>query len=180
MPIYPGERCQHIKMNGDRCGSPALRDQKFCYFHARCRPVKVDVSTSAAEPPAPFFLPVLEDVASIRLAITQVCEHLLHRRLDAKKAGVLLYAMQVASSNLDRPSKDKSQDNSGAPDGAPGVPARPEQCLRVPEGAPGVPPGRTTACRRRRERRASPPGRTNACRGGATTASAPLTPRGPD
>jgi hypothetical protein len=45
-------------------------------------------------PAAPFFLPVLEDAASIQLAITQVCEHLLHRRLDPKKAGVLLYAMQ--------------------------------------------------------------------------------------
>jgi hypothetical protein len=137
MPTYPGERCQHIKMNGDRCGSPALRDQKFCYFHDRCGPVQVDVSTSAAVPPAPFFLPVLEDAASIRLAITQVCEHLLHRRLDAKKAGVLLYAMQVASSNLDRPSEDKSQDKSQDKSGALGVPARPGECLRAPgEDAP--------------------------------------------
>jgi len=36
----------------------------------------------------------------------------LHRRLDAKKAGVLLYAMQVASSNLDRLSEHKSEDKS--------------------------------------------------------------------
>jgi hypothetical protein len=73
--------------------------------------VQVDVSTSATVPPAPFFLPVLEDAPSIRLAIAQICEHLLHRRLDAKKAGVLLYAMQVASSNLDRESKDKTEKN---------------------------------------------------------------------
>jgi hypothetical protein len=113
MPTYPVERCQHIKVNGDRCGSPALRDRKFCHFHDRCSPVQVDVSTSATVPPAPFFLPVLEDAPSIRLAIAQICEHLLHRRLDAKKAGVLLYAMQVASSNLDRPSKDRpSKDKS--------------------------------------------------------------------
>ena len=25
--------CRHIKLNGERCGSPALRDQAFCYFH---------------------------------------------------------------------------------------------------------------------------------------------------
>jgi len=101
-----------MKMNGSRCGSPALRDQKFCYFHERCGPVQVDVSTSAVVPAAPFFLPVLEDAASIQLAITQVCEHLLHRRLDAKKAGILLYAMQVASSNLGRLNEDKSQKKS--------------------------------------------------------------------
>ncbi len=112
MSTYPGERCQHIKMNGDRCGGSALRDQKFCRFHNSCCAVEVDVSTSATVPAAPFFLPVLEDAASIQLAITQVCEHLLHRRLDAKKAGVLLYAMQVASSNLDRLSEHKSEDKS--------------------------------------------------------------------
>jgi hypothetical protein len=112
MSIYPIALCQHIKMNGDRCGAPALRDQKFCRFHNCCGPVQVDVSTSATVPAAPFFLPVLEDAASIQLAITQVCEHLLHRRLDAKKAGILLYAMQVASSNLGRLNEDKSQQKS--------------------------------------------------------------------
>ena len=25
--------CRHIKTNGERCGSPALRDQTHCYFH---------------------------------------------------------------------------------------------------------------------------------------------------
>ncbi len=110
MPISLTERCQHIKVNGDRCGSPALRDQKFCYFHDRCSPVQVDVSTSALFPACPFFLPVLEDAASIQWGVAQVCEHLLHRRLDAKKAGVLLYAMQIASSNLGRLKEEKSQD----------------------------------------------------------------------
>jgi hypothetical protein len=26
-------RCQHIRMNGRRCGSPALRGENYCYFH---------------------------------------------------------------------------------------------------------------------------------------------------
>ena len=26
--------CQHVKIGGDRCGSPALRDEHYCYFHA--------------------------------------------------------------------------------------------------------------------------------------------------
>lgn len=112
MPIPPAEPCQHIKMNGERCGSPALRDQKFCYFHNRCSPVQIDVSTSAAFPACPFFLPVLEDAASVQWGVAQVCEHLLHRRLDTKKAGVLLYALQIASSNLARLKEDKSQDKT--------------------------------------------------------------------
>jgi hypothetical protein len=112
MSIHPIELCQHTKMSGDRCGAPALRDQKFCRFHNCCGPVEVDVSTSATVPPAPFFLPVLEDAASIQATITQVCKHLLHRRLDPKKAGILLYAMQVASSNLGRLNEDKSEDKN--------------------------------------------------------------------
>ena len=26
--------CRHIKLGGGRCGSPALRGQHYCYFHA--------------------------------------------------------------------------------------------------------------------------------------------------
>jgi hypothetical protein len=36
----------------------------------------------------------------------------LHRRLDPKKAGVLLYALQLASTNLSRRNKNKSQKKS--------------------------------------------------------------------
>ncbi len=140
MSSYPGERCQHVKLGGDRCGAPALRDQKFCRFHNCCRPAQVDVSTSAAEPAAPFLLPVLEDAASIQLAITQVCEHLLHRRLDAKKAGILLYAMQVASSNLSRLSQEKMKENPNeSPSDAPAS-SEPDR----------LPPGTIQACEQRR------------------------------
>jgi hypothetical protein len=109
MSTYPGERCQHIKISGSRCGAPALRDQQFCRFHEACFAITIDVSTSAAVPRAPFLLPALEDAASIQVAISQVCEHLLHRRLDPNKAGVLLYAMQVASSNLSRLAADRAE-----------------------------------------------------------------------
>jgi len=112
MSPYSLALCQHMKISGDRCGSPALRDQQFCRFHKCCRPATVDVSISAAVPPAPFLLPVLEDAPSIQLAITQVCEHLLEKRLDTKKAGILLYAMQVASSNLGRLNVNQSRDKS--------------------------------------------------------------------
>jgi len=56
-------------------------------------------------PSAPFFLPGLEDANSIQRALGKVYEHLLYRRLDPKKAGALLYALQLASTNLDRRQK---------------------------------------------------------------------------
>lgn len=38
MPTPPHantRQCTHIKVNGIRCGSPALKNEFFCYFHAR-------------------------------------------------------------------------------------------------------------------------------------------------
>ncbi len=140
MSIHTIELCQHMKMSGDRCAAPALRDQKFCRFHNCCRPAQVDVSTSATVPAAPFLLPVLEDAASIQLAITQVCEHLLHRRLDAKKAGILLYAMQVASSNLGRLSEEKTKENPNKSLSDASASSEPDR----------LPPGTIQACEQRR------------------------------
>jgi hypothetical protein len=167
MSTYPGERCQHIKMSGDRCGASAVRDQKFCRFHNCCSPTQVDVSTSASVPPAPFLLPVLEDAASIQLAITQVCEHLLHRRLDSKQAGVLLYAMQVASSNLGRLSEDKTEKSaekskennqrnsvepsSPAPAQSEAISTAQDDSGSISSGEPDrLPPGTIQACEQRR------------------------------
>ncbi|MFZ0797907.1 MAG: DUF5763 domain-containing protein [Terriglobales bacterium] len=110
MSTYPVPQCQHTKKDGSPCGSPALRNRQFCYYHDRQRPVLQDVNGSAKFPPAPFFLPLLEDANSIQRALGKVCDHLLHRRLDPKKAGVLLYALQQASTNLGR--RNKSQKKS--------------------------------------------------------------------
>jgi hypothetical protein len=30
--------CEHIKRDGKRCGSPALRRRRFCYFHNPLQP----------------------------------------------------------------------------------------------------------------------------------------------
>lgn len=46
------------------------------------------------------YLPAFEDSVSIQSAITDVCEMMLHRRIEPKEASVLLYAMQVASTNM--------------------------------------------------------------------------------
>jgi|SRR5580700_9792085 hypothetical protein len=33
-------RCQHIKVNGTQCGSPALRNRRLCFFHDRIRRIR--------------------------------------------------------------------------------------------------------------------------------------------
>jgi len=159
MSSFPGERCQHIKINGERCGAPALHERNFCRFHNCCRSAEFDISISAAEPAAFFYLPTLEDAASIQATITQVCEHLLHRRLDPKKAGVVLYGMQVALSNLDRLSKENTQhhtheSSSSVPAPPEAIPAAHDVSGPTPSDDPDRrPPGTIQACQQRPRRR---------------------------
>ena len=84
-------RCQHIKVNGVRCGSPALRRASYCYFHQRLRRPRLRPS-----------FPPLEDANAVQCAIMEVTRMLLDDQIEPKRAGLLLYALQTASINLKR------------------------------------------------------------------------------
>jgi hypothetical protein len=100
MASYPN-RCQHIKINGTQCGSPALRHNRFCFFHKRFQDERIQLSADRARRgTATFILPVLEDANSIQAALMQVMRLLISGQMDHKTASLLLYALQTASSNL--------------------------------------------------------------------------------
>ena len=102
MPGYPN-RCQHIKINGVQCGSPALRRHRFCFFHKRYHEESIRLATDKARrSPGTFTLPLLEDANSIQIALMEVMSLLLARQIDHKTASLLLYALQTASGNLSR------------------------------------------------------------------------------
>ena len=103
--LYPHSipRCQHIKVNGTQCGSPALRRNRLCYFHKSWQGASIALGANRARRNrAVFDLPLLEDANSIQLALMQVMRLILSGQLDGKTAGLLLYALQTASSNLSR------------------------------------------------------------------------------
>ena len=52
-------------------------------------------------------LPMLEDSASIQVAISQIVAAFLSSRIDARRTGLLLYALQIASQNIDRASSSE-------------------------------------------------------------------------
>ena len=100
MATYPN-RCQHIKVNGTQCGSPALRRNRFCFFHKRFQDERIKISADRARRgAATFVLPVLEDANSIQVALMQVMRLLISHQIEHKTASLLLYALQTASSNL--------------------------------------------------------------------------------
>jgi|GEM_PF-1934018 len=101
MSFYPNiRRCQHIKVNGTQCGSPALTRHKFCFFHQRWRESSIKLSAGRPRSTPNFQLPVLDDANSVQVALMQVVGMILSGELEAKRAGLLLYALQTASANL--------------------------------------------------------------------------------
>ena len=107
MPSYPN-RCQHLKVNGTQCGSPALRRNRFCYFHKRHHEERIQLnadrekSSRARRRAIAIDLPVFEDANSIQVSLMQITRLLISGNIDSKTAGLVLYALQTASSNLHR------------------------------------------------------------------------------
>src|SRR5215470_1388666 len=96
---YGDETCAMRKVNGDPCGGPALKGERFCHYHKMMGATPVHFDNQNI-PSTHVYLPPLGDAASIQAAISEVCELMLHRRIEPKEASALFYAMQVASQNL--------------------------------------------------------------------------------
>ena len=92
-------RCQHIKMNGTQCGSPALRSRRLCFFHDRIQRERTKIAKDMTAQHR-FDLPLLEDANSVQVALMKVMQMLGSGRMDHRTAGLMLYAPQTASVNL--------------------------------------------------------------------------------
>lgn len=99
MPSSPAPHCHHVRASGIRCGSFALRDKRYCYYHQRARPLIVRFSRQGRDPVL-LPLPLFEDAHSIQSTLHSVVYHFLDGTVGPKTAGLLFYAMQIASSNL--------------------------------------------------------------------------------
>jgi hypothetical protein len=99
MSLEDVPRCQHIKINGTQCGSPALRRRRHCFFHDRIRREQARIKAEASAQPT-FELPLLEDANCVQVALMKVIQMLASGRMDHKRAGLILYALQTASINL--------------------------------------------------------------------------------
>jgi hypothetical protein len=96
--------CGHILTNGELCNAIPLRDSNFCYWHHKARarrrrheriggPISMEANSG-------LDLPFLEDSNAIQVTIQEIMQAILDRRIDNKRAGLLLYSLQLASSNI--------------------------------------------------------------------------------
>ena len=91
--------CRHIKPNGLKCEAMALRGKAYCYFHMRLHERKTRPAPKSDEP---LKLPVLEDRTAIQMALAEILDAFASSRLDKGDASLYLYALQIASQNVDR------------------------------------------------------------------------------
>ena len=95
MAVHPHSRiCTHIKVNGTRCGSPALRQEIFCCFHQRMiRGVRM--------PPKSRLHPIalLENKESIQASLMEIVNALVRNHIDVPRARLILRALYVAVKN---------------------------------------------------------------------------------
>lgn len=120
--------CRHIRANGTRCRSLALGGGTLCFWHRdlqqrhrvidpaaelpahipehhrnlamlKSNPILSDYYGLNLNAPAEFDFPPLEDRESIQVALSMVLNALGRNRLEPKRAGAMLYTLQVASTN---------------------------------------------------------------------------------
>jgi hypothetical protein len=95
MPLHPNvRRCTHIQITGHRCGSPALKQEYFCYFHTRMiKGVQTRVD-SQIHPVA-----LIENAEAIQAAIMHMIDAVLKGTIDNKRANIVLKALHIAVRN---------------------------------------------------------------------------------
>jgi hypothetical protein len=94
----PFETCRHVKEDGAYCSSPALRGRKYCYYHLmqRGRRLRLALAQGRNEP-SQLILPPLENLGSMRVALSEIVQALAAGQLDHRSAGLMLYAIQQAA-----------------------------------------------------------------------------------
>lgn len=106
MPSYPLNirRCHHIKINGTQCGSPALRDENYCFFHMQWRQKSVEINLTVPLESRCVTMPMLEDGNSVQMALVEVMRLLMTQQIADRTGALLLHALRTAAYNLKRTS----------------------------------------------------------------------------
>lgn len=97
--------CRHLRMSGQRCKSPALRDERFCYFHTNLsrhhRQLRPNhVYDHLLEPGKSIRLAPIEDRDSLQMALSQTVGAIATNQIEVKQGVAVLYGLQQLASNM--------------------------------------------------------------------------------
>jgi hypothetical protein len=126
------ETCRHVKIDGAYCGSPALKNRKYCHYHLEHR-IRRLRRVRARHDNVPYCLeiPLLDSPSAIRFAISEIVQALGTGQLDHHTAGKMLYGIQMANSLNRRAEKAAAEAAAAAADQP--EQTQPDPALRVQE-----------------------------------------------
>ena len=99
-------RCRWIKQDGTACGSPQMRKHIYCFAHRQMMEARA----------LALRLPALEDANAIQIGLMRVQKALIEDTITTKKAGLLLYSMQLALTNVGQTTFGQAKDEELAGD----------------------------------------------------------------
>ena len=94
-------RCRWVRQDGTSCGSPQMRNHIYCYAHRQM----MEARALALQ------LPAAEDANSIQVGLMRIQKALIDDTISTKKAGLLLYSMQLAMTNVGQTTFGKAADD---------------------------------------------------------------------
>ena len=83
-------RCRWVKQDGTACGSPQMKKHIYCFAHRQMMEARA----------LALALPAQEDANAIQIGIMRIQKALIEDTISTKKAGLLLYSMQLALQNV--------------------------------------------------------------------------------
>ena len=99
--------CQHVKPDGVRCGTPAIRGHKYCYQHTTVRRLipktqlhGLYVPGQTGEPYKEFELPYLECGEAIQIGFMQLIHGVAAGLIPEQRGRIMLSALHGAAANL--------------------------------------------------------------------------------
>lgn len=115
----PAPLCTHVKIDGIRCGSPAVSGTDFCHHHSAIK-TATSQAASAGRPgpgefaPIPFVFP--EDRASMQINYFLLLEAFNHHQIDLRTFKSLLSILKAMKANLGKTGSliDQSNDQRAA------------------------------------------------------------------
>ena len=83
-------RCRWVRTDGTTCGSPQMKRHIYCFAHKQMAEAQA----------LALMLPALEDANAIQVGLMRIQKALIDDTISTKKAGLLLYSMQLALQNV--------------------------------------------------------------------------------
>jgi len=93
-------RCQWLKQDGTACRSPQMKQHIYCFAHRQMAQARELM----------LMLPVVEDANAIQVGLMRIQKALIEDTISMKKAGLLLYSMQLAMTNVGQTTFGQAKD----------------------------------------------------------------------